>query len=96
MLVRVTCCFCIGVDEDFQVLELLGCSTLHLGSTPEEFHCDSLFNVGIPEHLSQEWLRQLLKLSDFITQVLMRVVDDVIFQMPSLSLSGQGKIGIPP
>ena len=92
MLAGVTC-LCvtlrllfIRVGVDFQWLEPLSCSTPHLWCISEEFHGDNLLNVAIPAHLSTVWLRQMFKLSDFIIQLPLLIIDDVINQMPCLSL----------
>ena len=67
-------------------MELLSCSKLHLWCISEELHGDNLLSTGIPEHLSQEWLRQILKQFHIITQIPLCVIDGVINQMPFLSL----------
>ena len=58
MLIRVTCLIIQlllrfnQVDEDFELMELLSCSKLHLWCISEELRGGNLLNVAIPEHLS--------------------------------------------
>ena len=65
---------------------LLSCSNLHLWCISETIHGATLLDVAFPEHLNQEWLHHLFMLFDIITQFPLCVIDDLISQMPFLSL----------
>ena len=67
-------------------MQLLSSNKLHLWCISEELHGDTLLNVAIPEHLNEEWLRLHFKFIDIITQFPLCVIDDLISQMPFLSL----------
>ena len=55
LLLQVLLLF-IRVDSYSELMVLLICSMLHLWCISVELHGDTLLNVAIPEHLSQEWL----------------------------------------
>ena len=67
-------------------MELLSSSHLHSRCIVEEFLGDTLLNVVSFEQLTQEWFDQTFKVCGIITQFPLYGIEDLITQMPFLSL----------
>ena len=76
----------LQVDQGFELMAFLSCNPLHRRRIVEELHGIALLNVLSFDQLTQEGFDQTFKGCDIITQLRLYGIEDLITQMPFLSL----------